>query len=434
MKIKLLLLLLPGVLALQAQEVLTLPMAVKMSLQNNFSIILQNNAAAISRNNNTPGSAGMLPTLNWTGTQNNTVYTTDQRSFTGTEKHVDNAMNTSVNTGLQLSWTLFDGLNMFASKQMLGVLQNLGETNSRAVLENTIADVVLAYCNIIQWMQAVEVSKTAIALSQERLSIAEARFSLGSGSELSVMQSRVDLNADSALLIQQRMALDNACADMNFILARDPITPFIIADSLSRMGLPSYEQLLARAMSQNTRLIAARMDEQLSKLDLRTAEAARYPKINFQSGYNFIRQKSQTGFAEYNQSYGPYFGLTASYTIFNGRNITRDIRNARLMLGSSETALQQTDLDVRTSLLKLHRTYVNTLDIIRLQEQNLLVADANVKAALEKYRLGSYSDTELREVQMTRLNAGYQLLQSQLEAKKAEIELLRICGDLPALF
>ncbi len=417
-----------------AQEILTLPAAVEWSLKNNFSIILQSNAAAIAKNNNTAGNAGMLPSLGWTGTQNNTVYTTHQRAFSGTEKNVTNALNTSVNTGLQLNWTLFDGMNMFAGKQMLGSLQELGENTSRAVLENTVADVALAYYNIVQLKQVVKVNEEAVRLSHERLKIAEARFSLGSGSQLAVLQSTVDLNTDSTSLLNQLTLLDNARADMNFLLARDANTPFDIYDSIQLITIGSYEDLAGKAMQQNTELLAARMDERIAELDLRIAQSARYPKVAFQSGYNFIRQKSQTGFAEYNQSYGPYFGLTASYTLFNGFNTSRNIRNARVMLNSGEVTVQQTGFDIRTRILKLYNSYKTALGIAGLQQANVAVARTNEYVAFEKYMLGSLSDIELREAQKKLIDSQYQLLEAQFQAKQAEIEIMRLSGDLMGLF
>lgn len=61
---------------------------------------------------------------------------------------------------------------------------------------------------------------------------------------------------------------------------------------------------------------------------------------------------------------------------------------------------------------------------------NKEVAGRNVKVAFEKYRLGAINDIELRETQKKYIDAQYQLLLSQFQAKNAEIELLRISGEL----
>lgn len=417
-----------------AQELLTLPSAIETGLRNNFSVILQSNNAVILRNNNTAGNAGMLPSLGLTATQNNTVYTTHQESFSGTVKDVSNAMNTSLNAGLQLNWTLFDGMNMFVNRQTLDMMQQMGENQSRITMENTVAQIALLYYNIIQLSKFVEVSRDAVNLSAERKKIAEAQMKLGSGSLQQLLQSTVDLNADSAQLILQISQLENAKTEMNYLLARDAATPFDINDSIRLMQLATYEDIVAKAMTQNSGLLAARMDQRISELNVKGAESGRYPRLNLLSGYNFILQKSQTGFASFNRSYGPYFGFTASYNLFNGSNTSREIRNARIMLNSSEVTVQQTSLDVRVGILKLYNTYKTSLELVKLETRNREAAQQNVDMAFAKYRLGTITDIELREMQKKLLDASYMLLQAQFNAKQAEIELMQLSGDLIGLF
>ena len=67
---------------------------------------------------------------------------------------------------------------------------------------------------------------------------------------------------------------------------------------------------------------------------------------------------------------------------------------------------------------------------MKLESVNQAVAKENVDIALEKYKIGSINDIELREIQKKFIEAQYQLLLSEFQAKLAEIELLRISGEL----
>jgi outer membrane protein TolC len=58
------------------------------------------------------------------------------------------------------------------------------------------------------------------------------------------------------------------------------------------------------------------------------------------------------------------------------------------------------------------------------------VARKDMEVAFEKYRLGSISDIDLRETQKKYIDAQYQLLLSEFQAKQAETELLQISGEL----
>ncbi|MEI7726393.1 MAG: TolC family protein [Bacteroidota bacterium] len=413
-----------------SQEVISLQKALEVGLKNNYSIILQQNDAQIARNNNTLGNAGFLPSLDLNASQNNVISTTHQEQFSGTVKDVANGKSNTLNLGAQLNWTLFDGLNMFVSRKMLGVLEDLGENGTRIVVEGTISDISLSYYSIIQLRKLVRVAQDAVDLSMQRKRIAAAKVSLGAGSQLMLLQSTVDLNADSTRLIRQLVLLANARADFNQLLCRDPSAPFVIQDSIQLSVPRPYDSLLNEALKQNSRLTAVRLNQNLARLGVRQAQSDRYPQLNFTAGYSYGTLNSQTGFLQYNQSYGPSYGLNLTYTLFNGFNVNRAVKNAKIMMNSGEIEVEDAGLVLRTSLYKIHHEFNANLEIVALQLANVAVARENVTIAFEKYKLGSINDIELREIQQKLIDAEYQLISSQFEAKKAEVELDRLSGTL----
>jgi hypothetical protein len=79
----------------------------------------------------------------------------------------------------------------------------------------------------------------AVQLSSERKRFARAMIDIGSGSELSYLQSAVDLNADSAVYMQQLVILANSKAELNRLLCRDLLTTFEVT------GIPlNYDLIL----------------------------------------------------------------------------------------------------------------------------------------------------------------------------------------------
>jgi outer membrane protein TolC len=407
-----------------------LPDAIRIGLENNYSIIIQKNDAQIASNNNTLGNAGFLPEISLNATQNNNITTTHQETATGSIKDISGATNRSLNAGVQLSWTIFDGFSMFVGKNMLKIMEEMGEAESRIAIENTISSIIISYYGIIQQQKLILVLEDAAALSLERKNIMEARISLGAGSELMLLQSTVDLNADSINLIRETAAMQKTMADLNRLLARNPEIRFIPTDSITLSEALSYENLITNARTQNNMLLIARSNLELTTLAVKDAQSQRYPRLNLNAGYNYNQLNSETGFLEYNRSLGPSFGLSLSYPLFDGFNINRTIRNAKVELNTMENYFKDTDLGIHTELYKLYIDYKTNLRIVAIESLNKEVARENVEVAFEKYRLGSISDIELRETQKKYIDAQYQLLFSQFQAKKAEIELLRISGEL----
>jgi outer membrane protein TolC len=413
-----------------SQEVISLQNALEIGLKNNYSIILQQNDAAMAKNNNTIGNAGFLPSIDLNATQNNTISTTHQEQFSGIVKDVSNARNNTLNIGAQMKWTLFDGLNMFVSKQMLGVLENLGENGTRIVVEGSLSDISVTFYGIIQLKKLIRVAQDAVNLSMQRKRIAAAKVSLGAGSQLMLLQSTVDLNTDSTRLIEQMVLLANSKVDFNRLMARRVSIDFDILDSIQIATPEPYDTLLRKALIQNSQLTAARLNQNLARLGVRQAQSDRYPNLAFTAGYSYNTLNSQTGFLQYNQSYGPSYGFNLTYNLFNGFNVNRAIKNARIIMNSGEIEVQDSEQTLNAEMRKMYNQLLASLAVVKLQFENVKVAQENVDIAFEKYKLGSINDIELREIQKKLIDAEYQLISSQFEAKKSEVELHRLSGEL----
>jgi outer membrane protein TolC len=418
---------------IQAQEVMTLQRAIEVGLQNNYAVMISRNDAQIAANNNTLGNAGFLPYIGLNAAQNNTFADTYQKQANDSVKDISDAKNRTLNAGVQLTWTLFDGVSMFVNKNMLNVLETMGETQARIELENTVSQIILGYYGILQQEKLVLVMQDAVALSLDRKNIMEARISLGAGSGQQLLQSTVDLNTDSINLIRAQAAVKQTRAEFNRLLALDPEIPFTLRDSITLDEPLSYDSLLASAGSLNPNLLIARQTLDLSELSLKNEQSARYPWLNLNAAYNYNQLNSETGFLKYNSSFGPSIGLTLTYPIFDGFNVNRAIKNAQIDISSSELQLKETDLGVRTDIFRLWTDYVTNLKVVEIELVNRLVAKENVDIAYEKYQLGTINDIELRETQKKYIDAQYELLLSQFQAKRAEVELLRVSGELGRL-
>jgi len=77
-----------------------------------------------------------------------------------------------------------------------------------------------------------------------------------------------------------------------------------------------------------------------------------------------------------------------------------------------------------------YNEYKNDLKLVTIETANLVVARHTAKISFEKFRIGGMSDYELRQIQLSELEAENSLLTAQFQAKKSETELLRLSGKL----
>lgn len=101
-------------LPLSAQEVLTPGEAIRIALENNYSIQIARNELEAYREGVSWGNAGILPAVGLTANSNNSIQSTRQTRASGDVIEVDNARNNNLNYGVVADWTLFDGFRMFA--------------------------------------------------------------------------------------------------------------------------------------------------------------------------------------------------------------------------------------------------------------------------------------------------------------------------------
>jgi outer membrane protein TolC len=124
------------------------------------------------------------------------------------------------------------------------------------------------------------------------------------------------------------------------------------------------------------------------------------------------------------------YGLTLGVDIFDGFNRKREKSNALIEIENRRIQYQEVEQEIRGDLLTIFYAYENNLALLRLEEQNLEVARENLEIALERYKLGSLSGLELREVQKSLLDAEERLISVKYQTKLAEISLMQISGQI----
>ena len=177
----------------QIGDTLTLQTCLDIGLQNNYSLRIAHNEQQISANNATLGNAGYLPTLDLSGSYRTTVDNTNTTLRSTGEVNSDtNVFDQTLNAGISLNWTIFDGFNISTNYKKLKELEVQGETNTRIAIEDFVAGLTAEYYNYIQQHIRLSNFEYAVKLSAERLRIVEERYRIGYFSGLAYQQARVD--------------------------------------------------------------------------------------------------------------------------------------------------------------------------------------------------------------------------------------------------
>lgn len=415
-----------------AQVVYDLKRCIETGLQQNYDIRITRNNQEISDNNLTIGNAGYLPTLDLNGGYSGTLNNTTQNLSTGDKNKDNGILNQTLNAGLNLNWTVFDGFNIQTNYKRLKELQQMGELNTRLTIENFISNLTSEYYNYIQQTIRLKNLKSAVKLSKERLRIVEARYEIGAGSRLDMQQAKVDFNSDSSRLIKQYEVLHTSRTLLNQLMAADNIDQIIVTtDSVIRFNEHlNKENIWQNTLSSNTFLLLSNKNKNLSLLDLKTAQSENYPYLRLNAGYGYTKNIYNTGTIDNQNSLGLSYGLTVGFNLFNGFNNKRKQKNARIEIENKELEYQQTILSLKADLSNIWMAYRNNIELTNLEKENVETARENHEIAIERYKLGDLSGIELREAQNSLLEAEERLVQAEYSTKLCEISLMQISGQV----
>lgn len=415
-------------LPLAAQH-LTAEEAVRIALENNHGVRIARNTAEIAKLANNPGAAGMLPAVDATGGYSVDNAGTKQEFFTGEKREADNANTRMINGEVELNWTLFDGLSMFAAKDRLEALERIGGIQLRQTLESTTYSVLTAYYQLVQLEKAETVQREGMHTSRERLRITETGERIGASSGLELVQARLDLSTDSAQMLALMQQTAMARTALNTLLARDPGTPYQVDTVIPPTAPLDFPGLRQAALGTNAVLQAAREEKIVADLSAKALRGTLLPKLDGFANYGYSRTTSDVGILKSNQRLGPQYGLTLSLPLFRGGAI-KAVEQARLTGEQADLTVQLTQLDLERDLLDMWTRYGNALQRVALEEGNLSGTRTQMQVALESYRIGVTTAVQMRDVQQGVIAAENRLLTAQFEAQVAALQLKWMAGIL----
>jgi outer membrane protein len=221
-----------------AQPLLSADDAVSIALKNNYGILVARNDAEIAKVNNTLGSAGMLPNVAITGSENYALSSLDQRPVGSATVQSSTAHPNVFGAGARLDWTLFDGGKMFVTRQKLGEIEALGAIFYKDKVLQTVYAVIVAYYDVVRQKQQLASIGEVLTYNKERVTIAKTSFGAGLAPKTVLLQAQVDLNVYKELAINQETVIATSKRTLNGLLSREPEIAFEVTDSIPLAEAP----------------------------------------------------------------------------------------------------------------------------------------------------------------------------------------------------
>ena len=428
-------------LILKGQEKLTKEQALYLALENNFGIQVSKNTTEIQKNNSSFLNSGYLPTVSLSGGSNyigsdSEIAFPDQFDEQGNplpNRIFEGQESQRFNAGVNLNYTLFDGMGRKYIYKQLKEQYALSELQLRETIEFTILQLFEVYFNIAQFTESSKIFKENLDISKERQKRAQTAFIYGQGNKLSVLNAQVDVTNDSISLIQVNQQLDNYKRDLNLLMNQPINQNFDVELDLEFIDNIKIQSWLETATENNVEILKQKRNSKINSYDIKISQSGYLPTVGLVGSYGWNLNKSPaTAFfpGTNNTTYSLGVGASLNWNLFDGGRTKILTKNAKLSFQNQILVEQEAMLSFERDLENSIQNYRNTKEIYEIQKKQVETATYNFERSQAQYKLGSITAIEFRQAQINLSNAQNQRAVAKYTAKLSELQLIQITGQL----
>ncbi len=417
--------------ALLAQQLITPKQAVALALENNYGIKVANNQVEVAKNNASVLNSGYLPTLVGNAGASVNISNTEAEFSNGNVTVLNSAESSRYNASLDLSYTIFDGLGRSYNYKQLKESQQLTELEARETIENTILQLFTVYYSVAESKENAKTITETLEISKERLIRAEYQFDYGQSTKLEVLNAEVDINNDSISLMNAKQQLKNFKRDLNLVLGNVIIDDFEVDTEVVLETLLNKSDLWEKAIAYNTNLLQIDKNIEINKLISKSEKSVFLPVVGLTGSYGWNKNNNnEASFLLVSKNTGLTGGLNLRWNLFDGGNTITRVKNAKVNLETQQLQKEEFLLSLERDFNNAWDDYQNKKNIYNLQQDNIKTFKNNFSRTKEKFKLGQLNSIEFRQAQVNLLNAEIIRNQAKYSAKLAELQLLKISGEI----
>ena len=408
---------------------ITLDEAIAIALKNSYEIQISKNNVDANAILNNYGVAGGLPLV--AATLSNTEQITDvnQKLNTGVEISRKGAVGNNTQANISAGILLYNGNRVVSTKKRLAELEKQSIELLNSQIQNTIAQVMTSYYDVVRQLSYVNTLRTSIVASQQRLDILQVRKAAGMANNADIFQAQIDLNTLAQTLQDQQMVAQVAKTELLRLLTLDIKSNLAIRDTITVDQTLQINPILER-ITANADVKAADSQIRINELIVRETAAQRYPSIRLNTAYNFSRNQSGAGLTLLNRTVGPNASISVALPIYNGGIFKRQQRVAEINTTNAEIQRNSVVRDYNAGVVKMFQTYASSLQQLEIQKQNYNLSKQLLDLTLQRFQLIQATIIDVREAQRSFEDAGYRMININYAAKAAEIELKRLSNTL----
>ena len=335
--------------------------------------------------------------------------------------------NTSQSVGVDATIPIYNGGRVKSSTRVAQAGVDVAAAQERQTEQDLVLNTTLGYLNILRNDELLRVADSNVAVSQERLRIANVRFTAGAAARLEVLTAQTIL----ANAVQGRATSSATSAQsrstLNSLIGRAPETPIRVRPIQSlQLNLPLVDGAISSPLLRQTAEVArpaidlSRSQIRASEASVDLAKAQRKPNLGLSLGALLRNPVSFAG------RFALSIGLGLSQSLFDSGRSRSQIDEAQAVLEQTRQGLSSQRLfvanQIEQSLLALDSSQARvtaTGSAVSQADEALRAANLGFGAGARTSLDVSEAQTQLLTAQTNAVNARYDVAQSQAQLAAA---------------
>ncbi|WP_447871712.1 outer membrane channel protein TolC [Serratia fonticola] len=370
------------------------------------------------------------------------TYTNGFRDSSGTHSN-------STNGSLSLTQTIFDMSKWRAltlQEKAAGITDVTFQTSSQKL----ILDTATAYFNVLQAIDALSYTQANKQAVYRTLDQTTQRFNVGLVAITDVQNARANYDTVLANEVTARNNLDNAVESLRQITGTFyPELASLDTNKFSTKRPDAVNSLLKEAESRNLSLLSARLNQDLAREQIKSAQTGYMPTVDLNASTGLTNSRAKINPSIPSQSDRAnsingqnQVGISVSVPLYNGGVTNSRVEQAQYNFVGASEQLESAHRSVVQTVRSSFNNVSASISSISAYKQAVVSAQSSLDATEAGYEVGTRTIVDVLDATTTLYNAKQQLsnarysyLINQLNIKSAlgtlnENDLMMLNGTL----
>ncbi|CAK9883908.1 MAG: Outer membrane protein TolC [Candidatus Erwinia impunctatus] len=339
---------------------------------------------------------------------------------------------------LQLTQTLFD-MSIWRALTLQEKQAGIQDVSYQSAHQTLILNTATAYFNVLKAIDTLSFTEAQKQAIYRQLDQTTQRFNVGLVAITDVQNARSQYDSVLASEVTARNNLDNSLEALRQVTGT-------YYNNLASLNVKNFRtvkpqpvsELLKEAENRNLSLLAARLSQDLSREQIRSAESGHLPTLNLVASTGLSDSKyggrranlsSSTTYKD-NVAGSNQVGLNLSIPLYSGGSVTSQVKQAQYAFVSSseqlESAHRATVQTVRSSFNNVNAS----ISSVEAYKQAVISAQSSLDAMEAGYQVGTRTIVDVLNATSTLYNAKQQLSDARYNYMINELNIKSALGTL----